>query len=131
MNLKYFHLKNGVLLQRKNGLHHDYVPHDKAKVSDRQAMHILMATVEALEIPADNVVLIRTSLQQLRQNNRHYQFGEAKSEFLDNLSINDRLVVHWDGTILADLVGRSNVDRIAVLVSYNGTSQFLGAPKIE
>lgn len=29
-----------------------------------------------------------------------------------------------------DLTGRSQVDRIAVLVSYNGTSKFLGAPKI-
>lgn len=50
-------------------------------------MHILMATVEALEIPADNLVLNRTSLQQLRENNRHYQFGEAKSEFIDNVHI--------------------------------------------
>ncbi|CAH0550908.1 unnamed protein product [Brassicogethes aeneus] len=89
---------------------------DKAKVSDRQAMHILMATVEALEIPADNKVLNRTSLQQLRQNNRHYQFGEAKSEFLDNVRIT---------------LGRSNVYKLAVLVSYNGTAKFLGAPKIE
>lgn len=48
-------------------------------------MHILMATVEALEIPADNLVLNRTSLQQLRENNRHNQFGEAKSEFIDNV----------------------------------------------
>lgn len=39
--------------------------------------------------------------------------------------------MHWDGKILADLAGRANVDRIAVLVSYNGTAKFLGAPKIE
>lgn len=41
------------------------------------------------------------------------------------------MVVHWDGKILVDLFGRSKVDRIAVLVSCNGTTQFLGAPKIE
>lgn len=39
-------------------------------------------------------------------------------------------MVHWDGKILPDLVGRTNVERIAVLVSYNGTAKFLGAPKI-
>lgn len=50
-------------------------------------MHILMATVEALGIPADNLVLNRTSLQQLRENNRHYQFGVAQSEFIDNVHI--------------------------------------------
>lgn len=38
--------------------------------------------------------------------------------------------MHWDGKILNDLVGRSKVDRIAVLVSYNESLKFLGAPKI-
>lgn len=40
-------------------------------------------------------------------------------------------MVHWDGKILLDLFGRSKADRIAVLVSYNGSFKFLGAPKIE
>ncbi|XP_055307228.1 uncharacterized protein LOC129571460 [Sitodiplosis mosellana] len=35
---------------------------DKAKLSNREAMHILMATVDALKIPADNLVLNCTSL---------------------------------------------------------------------
>lgn len=47
------------------------------------------------------------------------------------MNSNDRLTVHWDGKILPDLFGRSKVDRIAVLVSCNGTFKFLGAPKIE
>lgn len=40
------------------------------------------------------------------------------------------LVVHWDGKLLPNLVGTGKVERIAVLVSCNGTSKFLGAPKI-
>lgn len=48
-------------------------------------MHILMATIDALEISADNLVLNRTSLQQSRENNRHYQFGEARSELIDKV----------------------------------------------
>lgn len=40
-------------------------------------------------------------------------------------------MVHWDGKILKDLCGRLKVDRIAILVSYNGNFKFLGAPKIE
>lgn len=54
-------------------------------MSDRLAMHILMATVDALEISSDDLVLNRTSLQQMRENNRHYQFGVAKSEFIENV----------------------------------------------
>lgn len=41
------------------------------------------------------------------------------------------MVVHWDGKLLPDLIGNLKVERIAILVSYNGTSKFLGAPKIE
>lgn len=40
------------------------------------------------------------------------------------------MVVHWDGKILPDVTGREKVDRIAVLVSYEGTAKFLAAPKI-
>lgn len=41
-------------------------------------------------------------------------------------------MVHWDGKIVPDLTGRtSKVDRIAVLVSYDGTAKFLAVPKIQ
>lgn len=40
-------------------------------------------------------------------------------------------IVHWDGKILLDLIGSTKVERIAILVSYNGTSKLLGAPKVE
>lgn len=49
------------------------------------AMHILMAVMEALKIPADDLILNRSSLQLLRENNRHKMFGEAKSDFIDNV----------------------------------------------
>lgn len=48
-------------------------------------MHILMAAVDALNIPYDNLVLNRTSLQQIRANNRHNQFDEAKSDTIDKV----------------------------------------------
>lgn len=70
------------------------------------------------------------------------QTDDAKSELADkvtslNLSsfnfdyVVKVLVVRWDGKIVPDLIGRSNVDRIAVLVSYGGTAKFLGATKIQ
>lgn len=40
------------------------------------------------------------------------------------------MVIHCDGKMVQDLVGRDKIDRIAILVSYNGTSKFLGAPKV-
>lgn len=117
-------------------------------------MHILMATVEGLGIPVDEIVLNRTSLQQFRKQNRQQGSDDAKHELFEkvivlNLANNyldycrflfiffsqlrnvRNLVVHWDGKILADLTGRKTVDRIAVLVSYEGKAIFLGAPKIQ
>lgn len=41
------------------------------------------------------------------------------------------MVAHFDGKLMQDLSGRSKVDRIAVLVSYDGTTKFLGAPKVD
>lgn len=41
------------------------------------------------------------------------------------------MTIHFDGKLMQDLTGRSKVDRIAVLASYNGTIKFLGAPKIQ
>lgn len=40
------------------------------------------------------------------------------------------MTVHWDGKLLPALIGNTKVERIAILVSYNGTAKFLGAPKI-
>lgn len=46
------------------------------------------------------------------------------------MSKNGTLVAHFDGKLMQDLIGSTKVERIAVLVSYNGTSKFLGAPKL-
>lgn len=48
-------------------------------------MHILMAVVAALGIPADEIVLNRTSLQKIREENRRNQFDEAKSDLIDKV----------------------------------------------
>lgn len=54
-------------------------------MTDRNAMHLLTATIDALKIPADDLVLNRTSLQESREENRRIHYDEAKSEFIDNV----------------------------------------------
>lgn len=45
-----------------------------------------MAVIDALpEVNANNLVLNRTSLQQDRDDNRHYQSLEEKSELIDKV----------------------------------------------
>ena len=40
------------------------------------------------------------------------------------------LVAHFNGKFMQDVIGSTKVDRIAILVSYNGTATFIVAPKI-
>ena len=41
------------------------------------------------------------------------------------------LTVHWDGKLLPDLIGQGKVDRLPVLITYDGNEKMLGIPKIE
>lgn len=50
-------------------------------------MHILTATIEALEISVDELVLNRTTLQQKRKENRHQESDDAKYELSDKVIV--------------------------------------------
>lgn len=54
-------------------------------MSDRMAMHIIMATIDALEINPEEVIISRSSLHRLRNNNRHYQHDESQSQFIQRV----------------------------------------------
>lgn len=55
------------------------------QVSGRDAMHLLTATVAALMVPIDDLVLNRTCLQEAREANRRVQYDESKANFIDNV----------------------------------------------
>lgn len=48
-------------------------------------MHILMATLQALDIPSDDVVLNRSCLRKIREENRQNRSDEAKSDIIDKV----------------------------------------------
>ncbi|XP_053968382.1 uncharacterized protein LOC128869807 [Anastrepha ludens] len=104
---------------------------DNAKVSDGMAVHILIAAAEAFGIRAEELAINRSTIHRARLEHRLEDTKDVMARFPDNINTVGSLVVHWDGKLLQDLIGRLKVERIAVLVSYNGTSKFLGAPKIE
>ncbi|XP_050339086.1 uncharacterized protein LOC126765398 [Bactrocera neohumeralis] len=93
-------------------------------------MHILIATAEALGHCTRNLVVNRSTLHRLREEHRRKETQRIQESFIDKLSDTQAMVVHWDGKVLPDLIGKIKVERIAVLVSYNGESKFLGAPKL-
>ena len=56
----------------------------------------------------------------------HYVVQEIKEHFHPN----ELLMVHWDGKLLEDLVGKKHVDCLPTLVSEHGISELLGVPKL-
>jgi hypothetical protein len=44
----------------------------------------------------------------------------------------ESIVLHWDSKLLPDITyGKSNVDRLPVIVSFEGITQLLGVPKLK
>lgn len=58
---------------------------DDAKVSDRKAIHIIMAVAEALRVNVDEHVVNRTSLQNLRRKHREKEFEKIQAEFVEDV----------------------------------------------
>lgn len=58
---------------------------DNAKVSDGMAVHILVAAAEALGHRVEELVINRSSIHRIRQENRLRESNEISSAFNDNV----------------------------------------------
>ncbi|KAL4141736.1 hypothetical protein QTP88_004317 [Uroleucon formosanum] len=101
---------------------------DRCKISNRDAVHILTATVEAFGIHVNDLILNRTSINRIRQRLRKDRTDQLRKEF--NTSEVGPVVVHWDGKLLPDLTGKELVDRLPVIVSYKKFEKLLNVPKL-
>ena len=101
---------------------------DRCKISDRNAIHLLIAAAEALGCDASKLILNRTSFQQRRKKFRKQRHTEIRENF--KLRDCSALVLHWDGKLLPALAGIETVDRLSILVTSEGKEQLLGVPEI-
>ncbi|KAE9536730.1 hypothetical protein AGLY_006963, partial [Aphis glycines] len=100
---------------------------DRTKVSDRNAVHILIATAQSLGCNANNIAINRSIIRRNRVFLRQKVSDDIKVSFKPDCP----LTVHWDGKILPDITGKDNVDRLPILVSGDGVSKLLSVPKLE
>lgn len=101
---------------------------DKCKISDRDAVHLLTACLEATSADPQEFVINRTSIRRIRQNLRKRAASNIKSKFFD-LDLTNA-VVHWDSKLLSDLTGKKIVDRLPVIVTAPNIEQLLGVPEL-
>ena len=102
---------------------------DKCKVSDRNAVHILAAVFEALDLEMNEVAINRSSIRRHRMQIRQEKAEIVKNEF-KNICL-DAPVIHWDGKLLPSLTDRENVDRLPIIISNGDTEQILKIPALE
>jgi hypothetical protein len=101
---------------------------DRCKISDRNGLYIIIAAAEAFGRDTENLIINRTSFQRLRNKFREERHTEIQHKF----RMNDckELVLHWDGKLLPALTGVEKVDRMAIIVTFQGKEQLLGVPEI-
>ncbi|KAL4091540.1 hypothetical protein QTP88_026214 [Uroleucon formosanum] len=101
---------------------------DKCKISDRDAVHLITACIEAVALDTNDFAVNRTSIRNARQIFRKNNTSNIKSKFID-LNLNYG-IVHWDSKILPTLVGKDKCDRLPVVITALKTEQLLGVPHL-
>ena len=99
---------------------------DRTKVSDRKAIFVIAETAKSLGQNINELALNRDSIRRQRVEHRIQRSANLKAKFHSNVP----LVVHWDGKLIPDLIGKEQVDRLPVLVSGKGVSQLLTVAKL-
>lgn len=108
---------------------------DRCNITDRQAVHVFTSVFESLKervylsISVDDLALNRSTIRRERIELCEKRYKEIRQHF--GVSESTSYVLHWDGKIVPDLQNFANVDRLPVLVTFEGKEQLLGVPKIE
>ncbi|GBM71843.1 hypothetical protein AVEN_159962-1 [Araneus ventricosus] len=101
---------------------------DKCKLWDRDSVHILMATTEALGHNTEDLIINRTSIQRFLQT-----LCAARTSVIRNGRLTSQLdfsTVQWDGKLLPAVTKNKKVDRLPVIISSNGREHLLGVPQL-
>lgn len=108
---------------------------DRCNITDRQAVHVITSVCESLKereylsISVEDLALNRSTIRRKRIELRAKRYEEIRQHF--GASESTSYVLHWDGKILPDLQNVANVDRLPVVVTFEGKEQLLGVPEIE
>ncbi|XP_050528083.1 uncharacterized protein LOC126898185 [Daktulosphaira vitifoliae] len=101
---------------------------DRRKISDRDAVHILMATAESFGLDTSELIINKTSINNFPKRFRENLIKKISSNF--NLSTLGPCTIHRDGKLLPSLSGHQLVERLPIIVSNNNIEQLLDVPEI-
>jgi len=95
-------------------------------VSHRNATFVIAESAKSLGVDIGSLALNRSSIRVQRRKLHTEMSSRVKANFKPDVP----LVVHWDGKLLKDLIGKAHVDRLPVLVSGRNTSKLFTVAKL-
>lgn len=99
---------------------------DRGKVTSRNAVFIVAATLKSANIDIRGCKLSHSTIHRARKKFR----SDMAAKLKDGLRNQDNFVLHWDGKILPDIIGTEKVDRLPIIISSSGSEQILRVPKM-
>lgn len=102
---------------------------DACKVSDRNAVKIIVAAAEAFGQCINNFILNKNSVRTARQKLRKERVDEIKAK-MENSDL-ETVCLHWDGKLLPGLEGKEKVDRLPIIISNGQIEQLLEVPPLD
>ncbi|CAH0389126.1 unnamed protein product [Bemisia tabaci] len=101
---------------------------DKAQLTDRNAVHIIIAIIEALGLDPSLYAINKASFQRVRNKLREKRALKLKENFQgENLEL---ITLHWDGKLMKQLLGPDKCDRLAIIITSGDIEQILSIPEV-
>lgn len=95
---------------------------DYCKISDRNAVRLIMALCSSLNIDVNPLIVNRSSIHRIREKIREENVQQTKELFkTEDLNAN---VLHWEGKILKTSSGK-NKERLPIVLSYGQIEKIL------
>lgn len=102
---------------------------DRCKISDRNAVYIIVAIAAALNFDVNSLTVNRSSIRRYREQIREAKMRNIRQVFKP---IDWKAgVLHWDGKMLPSMLRREMADRLPVVISSGKSEKLLGVPELE
>lgn len=102
---------------------------DRSKVTDGNAVQLIIATAQALHCDVTSLIINRTSIRAAREKYRESLAIKIKEVF-KNCELNSA-TVHFDGKLLPNLPKRESFERLPIVISDGKVEQLIAIPELE
>lgn len=99
---------------------------DKLKISSRDAVHIIIAVLDAVGASTSDFIINRNSIRQQRDELRKENSTNIVSTFTKE---SQPLTIHWDTKLLPSLTGKTE-DRLSIIATAPKVEHVLNMPDI-